>query len=73
MAIVLAIQRWRTYLLGRHFIVRADQKALKFLLEQQVIPPEYQKWVVRLLGYDFKIHYKASHDNQVVDALSRLA
>lgn len=37
MAIVVAIQKWRPYLLGRHFQVLTDQKSLKFLTEQRVI------------------------------------
>lgn len=41
MAVVMAIQRWRSYLLGRKFVVRTDQQALKHLLEQRVIQPEY--------------------------------
>lgn len=33
MVVVLAIQRWRPYLLGQKFVVQTDQQALKYLLE----------------------------------------
>lgn len=58
MAIVLSVQRWRPYLLGQKFLVCTDQQALKFLLEQKVTPPDYQRWVSKLLGYDFEIQYR---------------
>lgn len=57
MAIVYSIQRWRPYLLGQRFTVRTDQQALKHLLEQREVQPEYQKWIYKLLGYDFEIQY----------------
>ncbi|KAA0046241.1 Ty3/gypsy retrotransposon protein [Cucumis melo var. makuwa] len=71
MAVVLSVQRWRLYLLGAKFIVKTDQKSLKFLLEQRVIQPQYQKWVSKLLGYSFEVVYKPCLENKAADALSR--
>lgn len=71
-AIVLAVQKWRPYLLGRRFMERTDQKSLKFLLEQRIIVGDYQKWIAKLIGYDFEIEYKKGLENTAADALSRL-
>ncbi|GAU25313.1 hypothetical protein TSUD_375770, partial [Trifolium subterraneum] len=72
MAVVLAIQHWRPYLLGRKFIVSTDQKSLKQLMQQRIVIVEQQNWAAKLLGYDFEIIYKQGKLNRGADALSRV-
>lgn len=43
MALVQAVQRWRHYLIGNHFIVRTDKKSLKFLTDQRLFTDEQFK------------------------------
>lgn len=72
MAIALAIQHWRPYLLGRKFTVCTDQKSLKQLLQQRVTTTNQQNWAAKLLGYHFEILYKPGLENRGTDALSRM-
>ncbi|RVW13399.1 Transposon Tf2-8 polyprotein [Vitis vinifera] len=53
------------------FFIRTDQRSLKYFLEQRVATSEQQKWVAKLLGYDYEIIYRPGKENSVVDALSR--
>jgi hypothetical protein len=71
MAILHALKKWRPYLIGRHFKVKTDHDSLKYFLEQRLSSEEQQKWVTKILGYDFEIVYKKGKQNVVADALSR--
>jgi hypothetical protein len=71
MVILHALKKWHPYLIGRHFKVRTDHDSLKYFLEQRLSSEEQQKWVTKILGYDFEIVYKKGKQNVVADALSR--
>lgn len=58
------------YLLGQSFVIKTDQQALKFLLEQRVGIEAQQQWLTKLMGYEFTIEYKKGRENRVADALS---
>jgi hypothetical protein len=71
MAILHAVHTWRPYLLGHHFQIKTDHHSLKYFLEQRLSSPEQNKWLTKMLGYDYEIIYKKGKDNIVADALSR--
>lgn len=71
LALVTVVQKWRPYLLGRKFTIKTDYHSLKYLLEQKITILSQQKWLVKLLGYDYTISYKKGKYNIVIDALSR--
>jgi hypothetical protein len=70
MEILHALKKWHPYLIGRHFKVKKDHDSLKYFLEQRLSSEEQQKWVTKILGYDFEIVYKKGKQNVVADALS---
>lgn len=73
LAVIHAVQKWSQYLLDRHFILKTDQESLKHLLDSKIVTPFQQKWLSKLLGFNFEILYKKGVDNTVADALSRVS
>ena len=72
MAIVLSIHQWHNYLLGWRFCIRTDHKSLKYLLKQRISTLDQQKWLMKLMGFDYEIEYRPGSENVAADALSRL-
>ncbi|GMI64735.1 hypothetical protein HRI_000142800 [Hibiscus trionum] len=71
LAVLMAVKKWSTYLVGRHFKIKTDHQSLRFLAENQAVTPAQQKWVVKMLGYDYEVVYKKGSTNVVADTLSR--
>ena len=72
LAVLLALEKWRGYLLDRHFKIKTDHFSLKYLLGQRLTTPFQTKWLPKLLGFDYEISYKSGSENVVADALSRV-
>ncbi|GKC10965.1 putative mitochondrial protein [Tanacetum coccineum] len=70
LALLLALDRWRGYLLGNNFKIKTDHFNLKYLLDQRLTTPFQAKWLPKLLGFDYEISYKKGCDNTISDALS---
>jgi hypothetical protein len=71
MEILHALKQWHLYLIGRNVKVKTYHDSLKYFLEQRLSLEEQQKWVTKILGYDFEIIYQKGKQNVVEDALSR--
>ncbi|GJR37813.1 retrotransposable element Tf2 [Tanacetum coccineum] len=72
LAIVQALEKWRGYLLDRHFKIRTDHFSLKYLLDQRMSTHAQLKWLPKLMGFDYEIQYKKGVENVTADALSRI-
>ncbi|KAM2670248.1 hypothetical protein EV1_006207 [Malus domestica] len=70
LAIIHAIHKWQSYLVGNHFIILTHHHSLKYFLQGRAHTAFKQKWVSKLMGFDYEIQYKQGCDNQAADALS---
>lgn len=70
LAILLAVDRWRSYLQFGEFVIRTDQRSLIHLGDQKLATPWQQKAMTKLLGLNYRLVYKRGLDNRAADALS---
>src|SRR3954469_15754800 len=72
-AVVLAVKRWRHYLMGHCCDIYTDHKSLKYIFSQKELNMRQRIWIELITDYDLDIHYHPSKANVVADALSRLS
>ena len=53
------------------FVIRTDNKSLKFLLESPIQNKKIQLWALSMSGYNCSIEYIAGPTNTCADLLSR--
>lgn len=73
MAILEAIEHWRSYLQLGEFEIRTDQRSLVHLEAQRLTTVWQHKAFTKLMGLQYRICYKKGADNRAADALSRRA
>lgn len=70
-ALTKALAKFKHYLLGHKFVISIYQKNLRTLMEQSLQTLEQQKWLHKLIGYEFNIEYKTGKNNILAYAFSR--
>jgi hypothetical protein len=70
LTILLAVEKWHSYLQHREFIIHTDQRSLQHLGEQRLTNSIQHKAFMKLKGLQYKIQYKAGSSNRAVGALS---
>jgi hypothetical protein len=71
LAILMAVDNWRSYLHHQPFVIRTDHKSLLHMVDQRLHTPLQHKAFVKLMGLSYTIQYKKGSTNLAADALSR--
>jgi hypothetical protein len=70
LAILMAVDQWRHYLLHAEFVIHTNHHNLIHLNEKCLHTPWQQKVFSKLLGLCYKVVYRRGSENQAADALS---
>ncbi|RDY07850.1 Retrovirus-related Pol polyprotein from transposon 17.6, partial [Mucuna pruriens] len=72
LAIVFALDKFRSYLLGSKIVVFSNHATLKFLLKKPDTKPRLIRWMLLLQEFDIEISDKSGAKNLLANHLSRI-
>lgn len=72
LAVIRAIEKFRGYVEGSHFVVYCDHSSLTYLKTMKNPTPLMARWIVRLNAFACEIRYRKGTSNVVPDCLSRI-
>lgn len=71
LGVVWAVQHFRPYVFGRHFLLNTDHMPLLWVGKLKETSARVTKWKEQLSAYDFSIRHVKGSENVVADCLSR--
>ena len=72
LAVVFALEKFRSYIVGSPVTIFTDHAALKYLLSKQDTKPRLTRWILLCQEFNLTIKDKKGVENVVADHLSRL-
>ena len=72
MAVIFALEKFKSYIIGSPVTIFTDHAALKYLLSKKDIKPRLTRWILLCQEFNLTIKDKKGVENVVANHLSQL-